>query len=48
MYISLPAIVTDGEMGSIIRISPVGGETIAVPQGFGSSAAARPTVRGGR
>jgi hypothetical protein len=47
MYISLPAIATDGEMGSIIRVDPVGGETLAVPRGFGSSAMALPTIRGG-
>lgn len=34
IYVSLPAIATEGEKGSIIRINPVGGEPIAVPRGY--------------
>jgi hypothetical protein len=34
LYISLPAITTDGEKGSIIRADPVLGEPIAVPTGY--------------
>jgi hypothetical protein len=31
IYISLPAITAEGEMGSIIRVSPASGDAIAVP-----------------
>lgn len=34
IYVSLPAIAPEGEQGSIIRISPAGGEPIAMPPGF--------------
>ncbi len=34
VYVSLPAIATDGEMGSIIRISLAEGEAITMPPGF--------------